>query len=214
MSSFASSTVPCPRCRTHVPLFPSGAATDGTAPAYPGRVQANCPECRCQFDAHLFPGFFTQRERPTAPLHFGLSPPETTTLGATCFFHSQRPASVSCERCGRFVCALCDMEIAAKHFCPDCLSQAHAGGTLVGVEPARVRYDTLAWTSLILGLLLCTFLLPLVALGVIGVAIWKHNAPPSRLVRSQLRLWLAAIVSLVLFVGGVFLMVRIFGSNF
>jgi hypothetical protein len=31
-----------------------------------------------------------------------------------------RRAVVACDRCGRLLCALCDLEVAAAHLCPRC----------------------------------------------------------------------------------------------
>ncbi len=59
---------------------------------------------------------------------------------ATCFFHP----------CGRFVCALCDLQLGAEHVCPTCFERGRADS---GAEAAKaewryrdVLYDSIAVT--------------------------------------------------------------------
>src|SRR5437867_5418711 len=63
---------------------------------------------------------------------------------ASCFYHAQKTAVVACESCGRFLCALCDVELHGKHFCPACLESGKRKGRLAFLEDRRMLYDELA----------------------------------------------------------------------
>ena len=36
---------------------------------------------------------------------------------AACFYHAEKRATVACSACGRFLCALCDLDFSDHHFC-------------------------------------------------------------------------------------------------
>jgi hypothetical protein len=84
----------------------------------PGQWVA-CPACRSQLSVTILPAL--------------ANPPNlvTTSSGtravegeAVCFFHPEKTAAVACERCGRFLCALCDVPFGGKHLCPSCLDSS------------------------------------------------------------------------------------------
>jgi len=69
---------------------------------------------------------------------------------ATCFFHPDKAFQACCQRCGRFVCALCDLQLGAEHVCPPCFERGRADS---GVEASKaewryrdVLYDSIALT--------------------------------------------------------------------
>jgi hypothetical protein len=69
---------------------------------------------------------------------------------ATCFFHPDKAFQVCCRRCGRFVCALCDLQLGAEHVCPICFERGRADS---GAEASKaewryrdVLYDSIALT--------------------------------------------------------------------
>ena len=69
---------------------------------------------------------------------------------ATCFFHPDKAFQACCQRCGRFVCALCDLQLGAEHVCPACFER---GRTDSGVRASQaewryrdVLYDSIALT--------------------------------------------------------------------
>ena len=70
---------------------------------------------------------------------------------ATCFFHPDKAFQACCQRCGRFVCALCDLQLGAEHVCPTCFERGR--GTL-GTEASKaewrsrdILYDSIAATA-------------------------------------------------------------------
>ena len=69
---------------------------------------------------------------------------------ATCFFHADKAFQACCQRCGRFVCGLCDLQLGAEHVCPTCFERGRANsGAEAGKAEWRHRdvlYDSIAVT--------------------------------------------------------------------
>ena len=69
---------------------------------------------------------------------------------ATCFFHPDNAFQACCQRCGRFLCALCDLQLGAEHVCPTCLERGRTdSGAEAGKSEWRYRdvlYDSIALT--------------------------------------------------------------------
>jgi hypothetical protein len=69
---------------------------------------------------------------------------------ATCFFHADKAFQACCHRCGRFVCALCDLQLGAEHVCPTCFERGRAQSGLDGGKAEwrhrDVLYDSIAVT--------------------------------------------------------------------
>lgn len=121
---------------------------------------------------------------------------------ATCFFHPDKAFQACCQRCGRFVCALCDLQLGAEHVCPMCFERGRGdSGTGAGKAEWRYRdvlYDSIAvtvgwgwiifWPTII------------VALPAVIFLHWKYRkAPRGYLIpRSGWRFW-SAYVGLVWF---------------
>lgn len=114
---------------------------------------------------------------------------------ATCFFHPEKALQACCNRCGRFVCALCDLQLGAEHVCPTCFER---GRTDSGADAARaewryrdVLYDSIALT---VGWVWIFFWPVIVAAlpAVIFLHIKYGKAPRSYLIpRSGWRFWVA-----------------------
>lgn len=123
--------VACPRCG--LPLPPDTLLS---------RRFEECanPACRAEIRVVAFPALVTP-------------PSETRTVevgaldeSATCFHHPTKRAEVVCDGCGRFLCALCDIELDGAHLCPGCIEAGRKKGTLRRLETARTRYDQVALT--------------------------------------------------------------------
>ena len=102
---------------------------------------------------------------------------------ASCFYHSQKKAVVPCAYCGRFLCALCDVEWDGKHLCPACLETGKKKGKIINHERRRVLYDVLFWFTL--------FTAPIA----LYIAIRHWNSPTSIVGRSKIRFVLAIMLS-------------------
>jgi hypothetical protein len=102
-------SIRCPRCALAL-----------ECPSRAGTLPVECPACRSQLTATFFPAF----ENP--PPGVSTASGERAIEGeATCFFHPQKRATLACEGCGRFLCALCDLPLGARHLCPACLGTSH-----------------------------------------------------------------------------------------
>lgn len=118
------SAILCPSCFT--PLPPSQFNTDKFLP---------CPTCQANLQVAVFPAAF----RAITP---GQSGERILVAGeSSCFYHDQKKAVVPCDLCGRFLCALCDVDLGGRHFCPQCLDTGRQKGSLQQLEIQRVVYD-------------------------------------------------------------------------
>jgi hypothetical protein len=155
----------CPKCR--LAIDPNGIA--------PGAA-LDCPACRSNLSFTIFPAL--------------AHPPETVSTAsgehalegeAVCFFHGEKRATVACQRCGRFLCSLCDVPFGGRHLCPSCLD--------VTKMPELIKRRWIGpQTALFLGMgpicffFICFFmwpLLPFSGLAAIVVALWSWRKPPS-----------------------------------
>jgi hypothetical protein len=134
---------------------------------------------------------------------------------ATCFFHPDKLFQSCCHRCGRFVCALCDLQLGAEHVCPSCFERGRADS---GLEASKaewrhrdVLYDSIAAT-IGWGWILFWPVFVAAAPAAIFLHVKYRKAPRSYLIpRSGWRFW-AAYVGLAwvpLLVAGVFVVDRI-----
>ncbi|HTL56137.1 MAG TPA: hypothetical protein VL361_10690 [Candidatus Limnocylindrales bacterium] len=116
---------------------------------------------------------------------------------STCFYHSDKRAVVPCDQCGRFLCALCDIELEGKHLCPACLETGRDKRKLKVVEHKRTRYDQIVWSLLILPLPFCAISAPVTASTALVIALRRWGAPPSLVANTKLRLILGMLVGCV-----------------
>jgi hypothetical protein len=156
-------TVACPACRR--PL-PPATLRDGW--------EEECPFCRARIEITAFPA-----------LGRGLAPGRAAEAlqadsEASCFNHPQKRAAVACDRCGRFLCGLCEVQIGEGHYCPNCLA-ANQGGTLPQLDSERMRWDRLALALAIYPVL--GFWLPMVTAPMVMVIVWRYWSRPGSLVQ-------------------------------
>ncbi len=114
---------------------------------------------------------------------------------ATCFFHPDKAFQACCQRCGRFVCALCDLQLGAEHVCPACFEHGRADS---GVEASKAewRYREVLYDSIALTVGWGWILFWPVIVAAIPTVIFLHvkyrKAPRSYLIpRSGWRFWAA-----------------------
>ena len=114
---------------------------------------------------------------------------------ATCFFHPDKAFQACCQRCGRFMCALCDLQLGAEHVCPTCFERGHADS---GAEASKAewRHRDVLYDSIAVTIGWCWILLWPLIFAAIPAAIVLHvkfrKAPRSYLIpRSGWRFWAA-----------------------
>ena len=119
---------------------------------------------------------------------------------AGCFYHPQKKVVVPCSTCGRFLCALCDVELEGRHYCMTCLASGKKQRKIRNLENERVLYDNIALLLATVPLLFfyITILTAPVALF-IAVRHWK--SPSSIIPRTRIRS-IAAIVLATLQIAG------------
>ncbi len=129
---------------------------------------------------------------------------------STCFYHPDKRAVVPCDTCGRFLCALCDIELHGKHLCPACIAPGKAESGIGYLERGRPRYDQMVWSMLILPLPFCGMAAPLTATAALVLAIWKWGAPGSLVARTRLRLGVGMATAVVELAFSAWLWSRVF----
>lgn len=171
--------IACTKCRA--PLPPA---------LYNRREMQPCPACGAFAKVDVFPAAL----RPQGP---GATGDAVLVEGeAGCFYHPAKKAVVPCESCGRFLCAVCDVEMNGAHLCAACVESGKKKGRLKGLDNRRTLYDSLA-------LMVATFPIlvwPFTAIGgpvALYIAIRHWNAPSSIIPRSKWRAVLAIVIALV-----------------
>lgn len=175
MSSAGSATLICPHCLQDIPA---------------DSEWQSCPYCQKQVQIRIWPAVQRNANAATA-----------LSDQATCFFHPDKAFQACCQRCGRFVCALCDLQLGAEHVCPTCFERGRAdsaaeAGTGAGKSKWRHRdvlYDSIAstagWAWIIIWPLF-VIALP----SVIFLHVKYRKAPRSYLLpRSGWRFWAAYV---------------------
>ncbi len=158
-------TLSCPKC--HLGLAPTQVQNG---------EEVTCAACRSRLTVRLFPAF------TTPPDAVSTSSGERALDGeAVCFFHPEKRAATTCERCGRFLCALCDVPFGGKHLCPSCLDTSK----LPDLINRRVVWGALAANVGLWPLVLLPLCFPMWFLGFITgptaivLGLWKWSAPGS-----------------------------------
>jgi hypothetical protein len=189
-----AAAVPCPNCAADVVPVENGWQT--------------CPYCEKRLEIRIWPIVRHNSNAATA-----------ISDQATCFFHPDKAFQACCQRCGRFVCALCDLQLGAEHVCPACFERGRAAsGAEAGKAEWRYRdvlYDSIALTvgwSWILFWPLIVAAIP----TVIVLHVKYRKAPRSYLIaRSGWRFWAAyaGIIWAPLLFAISFLAIRITGRH-
>jgi ribosomal protein S27E len=186
MPASAQTLLNCPNCGAPFPHDAASLAALG-----------ECPGCARATQVVVFPAF----EKP----------PATATLAetvvaegeATCFYHPQKRAHIPCDGCGRFLCAMCDLDLGGQHLCPQCLETGAKKGKLQSLERNRTRWDQIVSTLLILPVIFCYFALPITSLAALILIGWRWKTPGSLVSNSRVRFIVYAIVAALEFLGSI-----------
>jgi len=123
-SSNGPAAVICPHCSADIPA---------------DSAWQSCPYCQKPMEVRVWP-VIRRNNNAAAAL----------SDQATCFFHPDKAFQACCQRCGRFVCALCDLQLGAEHVCPTCFERGRSdSGAEAGKAEWRYRdvlYDSIAAT--------------------------------------------------------------------
>jgi hypothetical protein len=163
-----------------------------------------CPACRSSIQIDIFPAFFKSATLGSAG--------ETIIEDgvASCFYHDRKKAVVHCGACGRFLCALCDLEMDGKHYCPACLQVGRSRSSLPQLENRRTLYDS---TALSLSVIPIFWFIGFITAPIaIYLAILSFFRPSSIAPRTRLRAWIAIVVAVAQIVVWGWLVYRLFES--
>lgn len=117
------------------------------APLSEASVRAECPVCGATVWAEAFPALVTGVKAGRAG--------ETVLVDdeSACFYHPTKRAVLPCDACGRFLCALCDIEMDGRHLCTACIEAGVRKGAMDSLQTQYVYYDSIALSAAILPLL-------------------------------------------------------------
>ncbi len=128
---------------------------------------------------------------------------------AGCFYHSKKKAVTHCSSCGRFLCALCDVEIDGEHICFPCMEKGKKKNELTNLENQRTLFDDIALKLAIFPMLIFWFTCITAPISLFMVfRYW--NVPTSIVRRSKVRFVVAFIISAAQVIGwcvGIFMLV-------
>jgi hypothetical protein len=191
----AIASITCPKCSAPLPQE----LWNQPAPS-------PCPACANPVLVQVFPAL-------RKPVVTGQAPETILIEGeAGCFYHPQKRAVVPCVECGRFLCALCDVEINDRHLCPGCLETARRKRSLVELDHGRTLYDSSALVLALGPLLLCWPVSILTAPAAIYVAFLSFRRPGSIIQRTRARAYLAIVFAVLQLVGWSLGLSGFFGS--
>ena len=178
-----------------------------TLPTNIGSLEAvGCPSCGKELDLHVFPAFFRQL---TAAREQKLS----LDGESDCYVHSGKKAEHVCDMCGRFMCALCDLELDGQHLCPSCLNSGREKGKLEKLKRDVMRYDHLALTISLVMIFLwyfAVFISPYI--WYLSIRHWNKKESPVQQ-WTRLRFSIASLIALLAFAGSLFLWGTVFFGN-
>lgn len=163
-----------------------------------------CGSCGALLSVEVFPALL----RPLEPGRAADSVVVESDSG--CFYHPQKKAMVPCDICGRFLCALCDVEIAAQHLCPACLDSGTKSGRLESLDNQRTLHDRLALSLAIYPMLFFYFTV-LTAPATLYVTLRYWKSPGSLLPHTKVRFVIAALLASLQIAGwtvGAYFLVR------
>lgn len=158
------------------------------------RQSVICSACGAKLRVDIFPAYF----RGMGPAQKGES--LESEGEASCFYHSGKKAAAICAECGRFLCSLCEVGIADRTICPDCLEKGRANGSMDSLVTHRTLYDDIALSISILPMLI-VFITPITAPIAIYIAVRHWKKPCSILPRTRARHVLAIAFALLQIAG-------------
>lgn len=107
-----------------------------------------CPHCNHRFEATAFTP--PERKQAAAIAEVMAAGPEEASA---CANHARNAATASCQRCGLFICSLCDMNVGTGSYCPSCFERIRTEGTLHAAARRYRDYASMARSAVIAGVL-------------------------------------------------------------
>ena len=171
----------CPRC---------GRALD---PRDADLAEVHCYGCGSRLELRTYPAL---RRAEPAGSKGELLDDESE---AACFKHSNKKAIAHCSKCGRFLCALCEVELGDETVCFDCFAEGAREGA-GELERKAVVWDSVALSLAIIPILLWFVTVVTAPLTLFIVArYWKN--PGGLVPRTRIRFIAAGGIALLQLAG-------------
>ena len=149
----------------------------------------SCHICGSEISVLAFPACFVEPKKIGA-MELRRGEDETS-----CFHHDSKKAVADCARCGKFLCALCMVEVGSDILCPECLVSGERTAKDSYLERERTLYDSIALTLAIAPALTISFTL-FGAPAAIYVALRYWKRPTSIVRRFAWRKYVALVLGL------------------
>lgn len=147
-----------------------------------------CSSCMRDNEVLVFPALF----RETAVTGTGEKLLDDTE--SSCFYHPNKRASVPCDACGRYLCALCDIETAGRHLCPGCVANPTEDTEAEKPANRTTYYDNVALSVAIIPIIIF-YLTIFTAPIALYIALRYWNKTQSVLPRGKWRNVLAILIA-------------------
>jgi hypothetical protein len=165
-----------------------------------------CPRCSRGFEATAFE---PPPPRIRAVEEVAASGPEGASA---CANHARNAAVTSCQRCGLFICSLCEMNVGGASYCPACFDLLRAQGSMTEVVTRKRDYASMARVTAIAGLFF-SFLFLGLPFGILSLVYARKAFKQAKAEqRSSAGLWVVTIMAILEILGALalvaFLIVR------
>jgi len=132
---------------------------------------------------------------------------------SSCFYHPAKRAHIPCDACGRYLCALCDIESNGKHICPTCMAKGPKDAPKQLPAARTTYYDNIAVSLSLLPII--TFYFTLITAPIaLYIAIRYWSKTQSAIPRSKWRNVAAILFASLEIAGWIFLFGTIFYGIF
>lgn len=184
MTELIQNSITCPKCAS--PL---------TTEIFSRTADSSCPHCGLVMTGRLFPRFFKPHDEQTNNTEV------TSDSESSCFFHPNKLAVSHCSECGRFLCALCELNIQDKIICPTCLEKLDQEKK-VKTFTNRVTF----WDSIVLSLAILPMLfwpVTLFTAPLTLIFIWRHFKDTRQYLipRNRWRFYIAGLLAVMQITG-------------
>lgn len=198
MNGLAEDTINCPKCKYRL---------TGIDFLKDYRGEIKCPNCKLSMIVRTFAGVSEETD------NYGKADIILSENESSCFFHFDKVAVSHCSECGRFLCALCAIEIEDRVLCPVCLERLDNEKRIKTFNNHVVFWDSIVLYLTILPVLIWPFLIiTIISAPLSLVLINKHYKCLKDYVipRKKWRFYLAGFIALLQIGGWCFFIFRIF----
>jgi hypothetical protein len=140
-------------------------------PQETGDTSLACEQCRAITRCLVFPALFRPRRHTEAQ--------QIVDEGqSSCMNHPDKTATTVCDSCGKFLCALCDVEWGEEHLCSTCIEHRRSSGDHT-LKSEYIHYDRIVFAMTIVSLFVYFLGLLLAPIALyIGWRYWNETWRP------------------------------------